>query len=447
MKLETTTLRTCAALLLVAACAPARGAEDEPTYFLPQLLGAQYTLVDQHQDPLRSPYEEPLSLDAEGSTARSHTFGLYLGVPLTRNLQFYFDEEMFKGEAVSGGTGLGGGANGDVVHAGSQNLGKRAYAARHFVRYLVPLGDAVHPVEGAQDQLAGSEPDRRLEFKLGKMAVSDDFDKSAYANSSRTQFLNVALVNNVAWDFAADTRGYTNGAIIAYVEPTWALRYGLFQMPAEANGQSLVWPLTRARGEQAELTVQPAPNSWVLRALVFRNIASMGVYRDAIAIAQANGTVPDIRADDKDGRRKYGYGLNGELPLADNGNTGLFARAGRNDGRNESFAFTEVDRTLSVGAQLSGAHWGRQEDRAGLAIAVNALSHDHRDYLALGGSGFLLGDGALNYAQERIFEAYYRVHVIAHVDLSPDFEFIRAPGYNADRGPARFFALRAHLEL
>ena len=173
----------------------------------------------------------------------------------------------------------------------------------------------------------------------------------------------------------------------------------------------------------------------------------MGIYQEAIAIAQATGTIPDIRADDRDGRRKYGFGANAELPLADDGNTGLFARAGWNDGRTESFAFTEVDNTASTGAQLSGTHWGRAQDKLGVAISVNGLSADHRDYLADGGSGFLLGDGRLNYAREKIGEVYYSWNPVPHVDIGPDFQFIRDPGYNADRGPAKFIALRVHLEM
>ena len=418
---------------------------DEPQYFTPQLLGAQYTLVAQHQDALTSPYSGPLSLRPAGDSERSHTFGAYLGVALAHNLQFYFDEEMFKGEPVSAGTGLGGGANGDVVHAGSNNLGKRAYAARHFVRYLVPLGTETSAVEAAQDQLAGDEPVRRIELKAGKLAASDDFDRNRYANGARTQFLNVALMNDVAWDFAADTRGYTNGAVVAYVAPQWSLRYGIYQMPAFANGQTLEWPLSRARGEQVELTIQPVDKGWALRLLAFQNLARMGIYREAIA--QADGGVPDIRADDQDGRRKTGYAANAEIPLADAGETGVFVRAGRNDGRTESFAFTEADKTLSAGLQLASARWRRAEDGLGLAVVENSLSPDHRDYLALGGSGFLLGDGHLNYARESIAEIYYRAHLIDHVDLSPDFEFIRAPGYNRDRGPARFLGLRLHLQL
>jgi high affinity Mn2+ porin len=426
----------------------ARADDDEPRYFIPQLLDAQYTLISQYQSPITSPYETSLSLRAQGDEERSHTFGAYFGMPLTNTLQFYFDVEMFKGEAVSSGTGLGGGANGDVVHAGTANLGKRAYVARRYLRYLIPLGDEMRDVERAQDQLPGKEATRHLEFKLGKTAVSDDFDKNRYADSARTQFFNVALANNVAWDFAADTRGYTNGFLAAYVAPTWALRYGVYLMPAYANGQTLEWPIGRARGEQVELTWQPGgADAWALRLLGFRNIARMGIYQDAIDIAEATGTVPDIRLDDRDGRRKYGVGANAEYPLADDGETGLFARAGWNDGRTESFAFTEVDRTISGGAQLSGVHWGRKDDHIAIGATSNALSPDHRDYLGLGGQGFLLGDGRLHYAQERALELQYRAHVIDHVEITPDFEFIRAPGYNKDRGPARFIGARLHLEM
>jgi hypothetical protein len=420
---------------------------DEPVEFLPQLLGAQYTFVDQHQDPLRSPYSGPLSLDANGDTERSHTFGAYLGVPLPWRLQFYFDLEMFKGEGVSDATGMAGLPNGDVIRSGTANLGKRPYVARRVLRYALPLAEETEKVDAAQGQLPGDEFTHRIEIKLGKFAVSDDFDKNRYANATRTQFMNWALFNDAAWDFAADTRGYTNGAMLAWVEPTWALRYGLFQMPYEANGQTLVWPLARSRGEQVEWTWSPAKDGFVLRALAFRNIARMGVYRDATAIAQETGAVPDIRADGQEGRRKHGYAANAELPLADDGETGLFARAGWNDGHTESFAFTEADRTLSVGGQLSGSHWGREHDRLVIGLAANGISHDHRDYLALGGSGFLIGDGRLTYGRERIVEIYYAAQVVPHVTISPDFQFARDPGYNRDRGPARFLGLRAHVEL
>ncbi|MHB8679743.1 MAG: carbohydrate porin, partial [Rudaea sp.] len=397
-------------------------------------------------DALRSPYAGPLSLDPRGDTEQSHTFGAYFGVPLTARLQFYFDVEMFKGEGVSGATGLGGFVNGDVVHSGNSGLGKRAYVARRYLRWSLPLQGKLQSVTAAPDQLPGAEGERHIEVKLGRMAVSDDFDKNRYANAARTQFLNGSLFNDTAWDYAADTRGYTNGVMLAYVSPAWTMRYGLYQMPTQANGQTLEWPLARARGEQAQLTLRPRIDGWALRLLAYRNTARMGVYRDAIVIAQGTGKPPDIHADDRDGRRKYGYAANLEVPLADGGDTGLFARAGWNDGKTESFVFTEVDRTLSFGAQVAGSRWSRPDDRFGVGIAVDGLSTDHRNYLAAGGDGFLLGDGRLNYAQERIVEMYYAFQPFAHITLSPDLQYIRNPGYNRDRGPATFLGLRAHIE-
>jgi len=432
--------------LFLAGSSASAFADDAPL-FVPQWLGAQYTFIDQHQSPLHSPYSGPESLRAQGDTERSHTFGTYFGVALPAHLQFYFDVEMFKGEAVSGGTGLGGFANGDVVHSGGGTLSKTAYVARRYLRWTFSLGDDGTTAERAQDQLPDQEASSRVEIKLGKMAVSDDFDKNRYADAARTQFLNWSLLNNTAWDFAADTRGYTDGLMIGWINPVWSLRYGIYRMPTEANGTELVSSLGEARGQQLELTLQPVPDGGVLRLLAFQNVASMGIYRDAIAIALANGTVPDIHADDQKGRHKYGFTANGELPLADGGNTGLFARAGWNDGHTESFAYTEVDQTLSAGMQLSGAHWGRSKDTLGVAMAIDALSADHRDYLALGGSGFTLGDGALNYARERIIEAYYSAAVVEHLTLSPDFQLIHNPGYNHDRGPARFLGMRAHVEF
>jgi high affinity Mn2+ porin len=285
-----------------------------------------------------------------------------------------------------------------------------------------------------------------LEFKVGTMAVVDDLDRNRYANSPRTQFQNWSLMNNAAWDFNADTRGFTNRVMVGYIQPDWALRFGVYQMPSEANGQHLDTPLSKARGENLELTLHSAGHETIVRLLAYRNIARMGIYRDAIARGIAQGTPPDIVADDRDSRKKYGFGINIEQPFTDDGESGLFARLGWNDGKTETFAFTEVDRTAILGAQVAGNHWGRAEDRLGVAYVVNGLSADHRAYLATGGQGFVIGDGALNYGTERILEAYYRMPLGKYAQLSPDVQYIQNPGYNRDRGPASAVGLRLHLE-
>jgi high affinity Mn2+ porin len=412
----------------------------------PLLLGAQYTGIRQHLFPFSAPYTGPLSLRAEGDTQTTHTFGVYGGVQLWTHLQAYLDVEMFKGAGISNATGLGGLTDGDVVRQGSFNLGKKPYLARLYLRYTVPIGSGSDNVARAMDQLPGLEPSSRLELKVGRLAANDDFDRNRYANSTRTQFENWSLWNNTAWDYAADTRGYTGGLMLGYVTPRWSIKFGVYRMPEVANGPDLVSSLRAARGQNLEATLQPNQIGTIVRLLAYRNVASMGVYRNAIARGIAQGTVPDITADDRPGRTKTGFGVNVEQPLADDGETGLFLRLGWNDGKTETFAFTEVDRHLSFGVQLTGSRWARPEDRLGVALAIDGLSPDHRDYLAAGGAGFVLGDGALNYGLEKIVEVYYRIQIGRFVQLTPDFQYIRNPGYNRDRGPASVIGLRLHLE-
>lgn len=413
----------------------------------PRLLGEQYTFVLQHQSSLHSPYAGPLSLKPDGDTQPTHTIGLYFGWALTPWAQWYLDTEKFMGAGVSGATGLGGLTNGDVVREGANNLPKTFYIARTYLRFMLPLGEELAKVAPGQDQIAGIEAQTRLEIKVGRFAVSDDFDKNRYAASTRTEFMNWSLWDNTAWDYAADTRGYTDGVMIGYISPAWSLKYGAYRMPTRANGQELEQSFRRARGDNLELTLAPLKAGTVVRLLAYRNIARMGIYREALALAA--GTTPNIVVDDREGRKKYGFGVNAEQPVADDGASGVFARLCWNEGKTESFAFAEVDRLASVGAQLSGAHWRRTEDVAGAAVVVEALAGAHRDYLAAGGSGFLLDDGRLDYAREQILEAYYRLQLPwrwAHVQLSPDYQFIRNPGYNAARGPVSFWAIRFHIE-
>jgi len=416
-----------------------------PTWF-PRVLGAQATVIDQGVLPFRSPYRDANSFKANGDNQISQTYGLYLGSQPTPRLQLYFDLEMFKGDAISNATGLGGLTNGDVIRSGSVVLGKDPYVARGFLRYVVPLSSETAPVERDMDQIPGAQPIRRVEFKLGRFATNDDFDKNRYANSTRTQFMNWSLWNNTAWDFAADTRGFTNGVMVAWVNPAWTLRLGSFMMPTFANGNTLDEHVWNARGDNVELTLQISED-WgtVVRVLGFANQAQMGVYRDVTDKAKRLGTIPDVRRNDHPGRIKWGGGLNVEQPLADGGDTGVFLRLGYNDGKTETFAFTEVDRLAAFGIQVSGARWRRPKDAVGIAYALDALSPEHRHYLEHGGAGFLLGDGRLTYGLERILEAYYRCHLLRYVDVTPDYQYIENPGYNRDRGPAHVFALRLRV--
>lgn len=424
----------------------------------PYLLGTQVNVISQHLFHVHSPYEGPSSFGPEAETKTSDAYGIYAGVAVSPRLAGYLDAEMIRGSGVNKATGLAGYVNGDVIRQGTVDLGNGPYVARAFVRYTLPLGGrapAARPrdtLPRGQDQVPLVAASRRLEITAGKLAASDLFDLNRYANSTRLQFMNWGLFQNTAWDFAADTRGYTNGVAVAWVQPGVVLRAGSFQMPRRANGNVFDANLARARGDQAELTVTPTAlglgdRTPTVRLLGYVNHARMGVYRQALADAAATGGVPDVVATDAPGRRKRGWGVNAELPLADAGETGLFFRAGGADGDVESFAFTEVERHLSGGLQLTGARWRRAADRVGLGVVRHGISADHRAYLAAGGAGFLLDDGRLRYGPETIAEAYYRAQLGPYVEASPDVQYAANPGYNRDRGPAHFFASRLHADF
>jgi high affinity Mn2+ porin len=439
--------KTLAALLCaLASCLPiAAGADTDAQPWDPQLLAAQANVIHQRLLPFAAKYSGPLSLTDQGDNATSETMGAYFGIAVTDRWQAYLDIERLLGGGVGGASGLGSPTNGDVVHAGN-GLPKDAYIARAYVQYLLPLGAGLTHQERAQDQLPGHVPTTAFLFKLGKLSVGDDFDQNRYANSVRTQFESWTLINDGAFDYPADTRGYTGGFVLGYLEPAWSLKFGYYRMPQHANQEALEWPLRLAHGAALELDLMPNTQGTVLRLLAYRNVGRMGIYQEAIDIGQTQHTTPDIVADDAEGRVKHGIGINVEQPLADDGETGLFARLGWNDGRTESFNYTEVDQHLSLGAQLSGVHWAREDDRLGLAMVVSGLSSEHRQYLALGGHGFVLGDGALNYGRERLLETYYRIQLGRYVQLSPDVQYFKNPGYNRDRGAVTVYGLRLHLQ-
>ena len=421
-----------------------------PRALLPYELGLQATLIDQQLFKFHSPYSGPLSLRSRNENEKSDTYTLYLGVQLTQGLEAFLNPEMARGNGISQATGLAGFTNGDVIR--NPTLGQQPYLGRYMLRGTIPVGKGEEEIQPGENQIAGTKrPIHRVVVTLGKLGTNDIFDTNAYANSTRTQFMNWSLINNGAFDYAADTRGYSQGLAAEWINPNWAFRIGAFQMPTEANGIHLSGDFIHSRGDQAEVElhphVLPRKNPLVLRLLGYRNFARMGDYRLAVAQAQQAGTTPDITATRRRGNVKYGFGVNFEQPLADSGSTGVFGRYGWNDGRTESFAYTEVDRTLSLGGQLSGRHWKRPDDRLALALVQNDLSSSHKDYLAAGGQGFLLGDGRLAYGPEQILETYYSLQVAKPLALSLDYQFINNPGYNKDRGPVSVLSFRAHLEF
>jgi len=237
--------------------------------------------------------------------------------------------------------------------------------------------------------------------------------------------------------------------VAEFYDNDWAARFGEMLMPTVANGIVLDWDIARARGENYEVERHLellSKRETVVRALAFVNHADMGSYRETIHdyLAGEEGPVPDITQTRKQGRVKYGFGLNAEQELTSN--LRAFFRLGWNDGKTESFAYTEVDRTAVFGGDYKGDRWHRSRDKVGAAFIINGITGDHARYLQLGGLGFLLGDGGLSYGTENILETYYTAHVWRGISVAFDYQHIQNPGYNEDRGPVSVYSVRLHIE-
>jgi high affinity Mn2+ porin len=382
----------------------------------------QTTVISQAHAPFHAPYSGPNSLANATDEENTFTTTLFSSLRLWKGGELYFDPEAAAGGGLSGGIGLAGITNGEATRVGTRAL--RISMARLYWRQTV-------------------EKDR-LVWTVGKFSVLDVFDINKYAHDPRTQFMNWGLMANSAWDYPADARGYTWGASLELSWEHWSARAGSFLEPEQANGTHLESDMSRANGSVLEIEHrhQIGTRAGTVRVLGFWNKADMGHYQTAI---QTTGIPPDVTATRTAGNRKYGAGLNAEQELSTD--LGAFLRLSWNDGHTETWAFDEVDRTASAGLSWKGAGWSRPDDVIGLAILINGLSSDHRDYLAAGGAGFLLGDGRLNYGTEKIVETYYLWKVWKFVSLTLDFQGVENPGYNKDRGPVAVGALRLHAEF
>ena len=441
------------------ACAPGHAAAADasadspagPIAAAPDFeVHGQATYIFQSKPSFHAAYSGPNSLSPEREHSYSFTSTLFVGWRPMPDLELYFNPEVVQGLPMSRLVGLGGLTNGELQKTAGTN--PTFYRARAFVRKTWGLGGGSDAVESDANQLPGQADRRRVVLTAGNLAVSDLFDNSTYAHDGRTRFLNWALLTHGAYDYAADSRGYSWGAAVEYYDGDWALRAGRFMEPKESNGFKLDWAINRHHGDQVEVE-----RGWKLgdgqpgraRLLLFRNTAVMGSFQDANVLGALTGTVPDV-AYVRRNQSKTGGGINLEQAFDDT--SGVFMRWGRHDGRTETYSFAEIDRSFSVGGVVGGARWDRPKDTLGLAWARNGLSASHREYLAAGGLGFFLGDGALlHYKPESIVEAYYEFGFgrgsRSDYGVMVGFQRIRNPAYNADRGPVNVASVRLHAEF
>jgi high affinity Mn2+ porin len=410
-------------------------------------IHGQTTYIHQGYPAFRSPYLGENSFTPWAQARATWSSGVFLGLRLWEGGELYYNPELLQGFGLHNTTGAAGYPNGE---AQKSNFAYPRYnTSRLFLRQTVGFGGEQEMVESGYGQMAGKRDVSRLTFQVGKFSVHDVFDNNRYATDSRADFLNWSLWAAGAFDYSADRVGLSYGALAELNQKYWALRAGYFLMPNEPNANEFDMSLFR-RGSyvtELELRYWLAARAGKFRAGVWVNTYFAGSYRGALDLVSLDPTLDPTDAifQTRTGRIKYGYYLNLEQSLTDQ--IGVFGRWSWNDGKNEIAVFTDIDTSLSFGASIAGKGWGRPDDKIGVAAAINGLSRDHRDYLAAGGLAILIGDGALNYRHEQILETFYALTIIKGLMLTFDYQFMRNPAYNADRGPVSFLSARLHGEF
>ena len=430
--------RPIAALALLSANpATAEDVAAPPKIFA---VHGQATVVAQAVAGFASPYAGDNSL-APHQVKETIDATLYLGVKPWDGAELWANPEIDQGFGLSNTLGVAGFPSAEAYKVGKSSPYFRLQ--RLFLRQTVSLGGERSAVAGAANQLAGSQSADRLVLTVGKFGVGDVFDTNRYAHDPRGDFLNWAVVDTGSFDYAADAWGYSYGAAAEWYQGRWTLRLGAFNLSKVPNGETLETGFGQSELDaEIEHRHTIGGHEGAIRLAVFRNHGRFARLDAAAAVIEATGTIPDL-ATLRHPATRLGGQLNVEQAVTET--LGVFLRAGVSDGRYEAYDFTDIDRTLVVGASLGGKGWHRESDRIGVATVVNGISKQRQRYLADGGLGILIGDGALPHpGDEWITEAYYSAAMIKGIALSADYQLVVHPGYNRDRGPANVLALRLH---
>jgi len=405
----------------------------------------QATSIGDHHGTFRSPYSGEFSLKSQSEWDVSLTTTLFLGFRLGRNTQVYIDPEIAGGRGFSAVNGIANFPNGELPRVASAT--PKPYLARAYFTQDFGFGEERESFTSEENQLAGSRPMTRYSITAGRFTVTDFFDNNRYSHDPRTQFMGWATMYNGAWDYPADTRGYTWGWVHEFHTKSWSLRYGSAAEPKTANGLRFDRRLLRDRGDmvEGEFRYAPAGHPGAIRLLSSWLHTNSGSYAEALRLSEINHATPDVTATSQPGRLKYGAGINLEQEITKD--LGVFARLGWNDGKTESFAFTAMDRLASGGVSCAGTHWKRPHDVVATALTIGGISGVHASYLAHGGHDFLIGDGALQYGPEYVWESYYNARLFPGFFTTLDLQHVANPAYNQDRGPVWIWSLRLHIEF
>jgi len=443
-----TLLTVAVAATLLFYCQSFAQSPDSSTRFFSWSLHFQQTIVEQYYPSFTASYSGANSFSDAGGNALSLTTTLFSGLRLRNIAELYFDPEISGGSGLSKVQGIAGFPNNEVVRIGT--VAPSCYIARLFVQRTFNFGKSSTSVDDDVNQLSDVVSDNRLVFRIGKFSALDYFDNNSHSHDGRMQFMDWALVSNGAWDYPADTHGYTIGFTAEYLNASFSARFLAAMVSTKANGEVFDQDILANNGLAAEVDKPYLlfGQAGKARLLLYLNRENSVTYQDAFDAGDLNlsgNATADSLGLRHSGTAKYGAGVNIEQAIT--GNTGVFFRAGWNDGRSESWMYTEIDQTISAGILAKGAYWKRGDDAAGVALVCSGLSDDHRRFLQAGGYGFILGDGALNYGPESVLEAYYSLSITKFLQCSVFYQFVNNPGYNRDRGPVNIGSIRAHIEL
>lgn len=404
----------------------------------------QATFVDQYHPAFRSAYRGANSLDPGSRGNETFDATLFAGLRLWQGGEVYANPEIDQGFGLSNTLGLAAFSSGEAYKVGKSEPYLRLQ--RLFFRQTFDLGGDTQMVDAAANQLGSTRSADNLVITAGKFSVGDVFDSNGYAHDQRQDFLNWAVIDSGAFDYAADAWGYSYGLTAELTQGAWTLRSGLFDLSRVPNSTQL----QRGFGQfevvgEIEWRNALLGREGKIKLLGYLNQGRMGRYDDAVQWGQSTGGAPDMTRVRRTAS-KAGYGLNLEQPVSDS--LGVFVRLSTSDGSKEAYEFTEINWSTVAGLSLKGASWGRPQDTVGLALVANGLSKAGQRYLAAGGMGILIGDGQLtNYGAEKIVEIYYTAPMTDWLFVTGDYQFAANPAYNGARGPVSILALRLHAAL
>src|SRR5664279_4501915 len=211
----------------------------------------QNTEILQFHPGFHAGYSGKNSLDPNSETAVSSTSTLFLGIKLWKYGSFYFNPEVSAGKGFSKTLGVAGFPNGEVYRVSDPK--PHFTPARFYIRQIFPLSKNSIPAEDKLNQLAEKIPESYIAVDAGKFSIMDFFDDNPYSHDPRTQFYNWALMGNGAWDYPADTKGYTYGFVVELVKPAWTFHFSSVMMASTVNGAVFDKDIKHANAEALEI--------------------------------------------------------------------------------------------------------------------------------------------------------------------------------------------------